>query len=110
MTAEDGFVARHGLVQYRPSQLRKYSRDGVCEICGYPPSGKPMLVFDHCHEHGWIRGLICNYCNDQVGWIENRWTNYEVYEHVVLRFPKWRRNCPDCRAGESDADEANSAA
>lgn len=99
MTAGEGFVARHGLVQYKPYRLRKYSRQGLCEICGSAPLGKPMLLFDHCHEHGWIRGLICNCCNDQVAFIENGWKR-RIRLEVTSRYPEYRRNCPDCRAGD----------
>ena len=57
MTAADGFVARHGLVQYKPHTLRKYPRDGLCEICGRPPIGKPVLLFDHCPRDGDNSGM-----------------------------------------------------
>ena len=101
MTTADGFVIRHGLVQYKPYQLRKYSRDGLCEICGMPPysGGKPTLLFDHCHDHGWVRGLLCNVCNDQVAFIENGWRRI-INKWVSSRFPEYRLNCPDCRDSE----------
>lgn len=102
MTTVDGFVIRHGFVKYKPYQLRKYARDGLCEICGGPPGGKPMLLFDHCHAHGWVRGLICNYCNDHVGFIENGWNRY-LRDIVLERFPEYRNNCPDCCDSEADS-------
>lgn len=96
-----GFVVRSGFVQYSPYRLRKYSRDGLCEICGRPPSGKPILLFDHCHRHGWVRGLICNWCNIQAGYVENDQSR-RALSYFLQRFPEYRRNCPDCRAGEAD--------
>lgn len=102
MATADGFVIRHGLVQYRPSQLRKYSRDGLCEICDWPPTGKPILLFDHCHTHGWIRGLICNICNDLVGCLETGRNHWRLLTpSLVAQLSAYRRNCPDCRDSEA---------
>jgi hypothetical protein len=28
------------------------------------------LVFDHCHAHGWVRGLVCVPCNNRLMHIE----------------------------------------
>jgi hypothetical protein len=92
----DGFVTRHGLVQYKPWRLRKYSREGLCEICDRPPSGKPVLLFDHCHAHGWIRGLICNWCNDRAGYVENGRKTGFLPLGFLEQFSEYRRNCPDC--------------
>lgn len=39
---------------------------GVCAICGEPPNGK-LLVIDHCHETGDVRGLLCTRCNIGLG-------------------------------------------
>ena len=99
MATADGFVVRHGLVQYRPSQLRKYSRDGLCEVCDRAPRGKPILLFDHCHAHGWIRGLVCNWCNDEIGFYENGREPSLGYRYLD-RILKFLRNCPGCHAGE----------
>ena len=40
--------------------LSKYD---CCEICGT----KENLVFDHDHEHNYIRGLLCNGHNTMIG-------------------------------------------
>jgi Recombination endonuclease VII len=38
-----------------------------------PPRGRcAMLVFDHCHRHGWVRGLICLACNNPLITLENQ--------------------------------------
>ena len=96
-----GFVARYGLVRYTPVLGRKYSRGGVCEICGRTPElGKPYLLFDHCHDHGWTRGLICNWCNDQLGFFENGQVSRPAFHaRLIPRLEEYRRNCPDCRCG-----------
>lgn len=41
---------------------------GVCKICGGGPSrGDKLLVVDHCHDTGVVRGLLCNKCNTGIG-------------------------------------------
>jgi len=40
---------------------------GKCACCG----GVRKLVVDHNHKTGVVRGLICNYCNMAIGFIEN---------------------------------------
>jgi hypothetical protein len=47
---------------------------GVCAICGGPPS-KKMLVVDHCHKTGKIRGLLCNQCNLNLGGFKDSISN-----------------------------------
>lgn len=48
------------------------SQNGGCAICGgYSTHShgekRTPLVFDHCHETGKFRGLICNQCNRAIG-------------------------------------------
>lgn len=107
------FIEQHGLVQYRPRL--NYPRDGSCEITGCSTlrvgfSGKKgnisgwtvsqredsPLYFDHCHAHGWIRGLVCASCNsvmrhlDKYGYLKR----YRVDLREVYR--KHVNQCPDC--------------
>jgi Recombination endonuclease VII len=100
------FIARFGLVQFTKHLGKRYPRDGLCEICGltgaevaaerwrdeipgdyrYPHMGK--LQFDHCHDHGWVRGLLCLPCNNGA---ENQ------SGHIDPKIIAYRGNCPDCR-------------
>jgi hypothetical protein len=53
-------------------QLRKECppASDECEIpdCSHQKTGYlSRLVYDHCHQCGYIRGTICGYCNRQLG-------------------------------------------
>lgn len=76
--AESGFRAslkKHGLT------LAEYEavfakQNGVCAVCKRPGQGKgnrwQPLVFDHCHETGKFRGLLCDKCNLGLGNFDDR--------------------------------------
>jgi hypothetical protein len=38
-----------------------------CGICGDPPNGRSRYAFDHDHETGKFRGLLCSRCNLGIG-------------------------------------------
>jgi len=42
------------------------SQNGVCAICGNPPSDRGLAV-DHCHATNKVRGLLCFTCNVALG-------------------------------------------
>lgn len=42
----------------------KSDQGGRCKICNSKPE---MLVVDHCHTSGKVRGLLCNNCNFLLG-------------------------------------------
>jgi hypothetical protein len=42
---------------------------GRCLVCGNEPK-KGRLHVDHCHATGRVRGLLCNRCNRNLGWVE----------------------------------------
>lgn len=55
------------------------------------------LMFDHCHVHGWVRGLACHDCNVLLGAADagRLAAGDSTWAPAVLAF---RLNCPDCRA------------
>jgi hypothetical protein len=64
-----------------------------------PPSGRgAMLVFDHCHVHGWVRGLICMACNNALISLEHgRGSVHRGAEVAALL--RYLANCPGCPPG-----------
>jgi len=43
------------------------AQSGLCAICGGLPRGRSnVLVVDHCHTTGVIRGLLCHPCNHGI--------------------------------------------
>lgn len=81
-----------------------YLAPGPCAIpsCDRArPDPRPLnstYVWDHCHQHDYVRGMLCRYHNVQLGPIENQ-------DHWALRIKPpsrdllvyWAR-CPDCAA------------
>jgi hypothetical protein len=50
------------------------NQNGLCLICGKPPSGKgksAILHVDHCHDTGKVRGLLCTNCNCGIGFFKD---------------------------------------
>lgn len=46
------------------------AQGGVCAACGCGPTGRgreKILVVDHCHDAGTVRGLLCGNCNSALG-------------------------------------------
>lgn len=43
------------------------TQGGVCAICKQPPEKGKLLVVDHDHQSGAVRGILCNKCNRAIG-------------------------------------------
>lgn len=97
---------------------------GHCPLCG---RADVRLITDHCHQHGWIRGQICESCNQSLRHEERRhsmaellggrcWHNHRSDQaRERCREADRKRNtrriedyhrCPDCdRIGTRDSEE-----
>lgn len=46
------------------------SQDFKCAICGRPRSNIRLNI-DHCHSTGKVRGLLCPFCNQGLGYFKD---------------------------------------
>jgi Recombination endonuclease VII len=60
-------------------------------------------VYDHCHEHGYVRGILCAGCNVTMGLVDAGRGHESM---AVLENPgpydRWRKRCPECVAAGTD--------
>jgi hypothetical protein len=55
------------------------NRTGICEIC----KNEDLLVVDHNHTTGKVRGFICSFCNSCLGYAkENKETLKNLIEYL----------------------------
>lgn len=69
-------MSKYRLTESEVEAMRE-AQGGRCCLCD---RGDRMLVVDHCHESGRVRGLLCRACNTLVGQIESTPT---ILERVV---------------------------
>ena len=90
-------------VKRRPAYWRYQRAIGaICPGCGR--SGVyGFLVFDHCHEHGFVRGLVCTSCNVKLGQID---AVRRLEDSTIELGDPWAsivHTCPPCAARKSGA-------
>lgn len=73
-----------------------------CETCG---SARLRPVTDHCHEHGWVRGLVCPRCNNLMAYVDRRVAPKVESALLAALVALWQR-CPDC--GQLDVADLGS--
>lgn len=57
---------------------------GVCAICGGKNIEGRRLCVDHDHITGTIRGLLCGFCNNRIGWYER--LQEQIHKHLKKSF------------------------
>ncbi len=98
------------------SEVRKNLRNGTMLIATGPceidkcASGSTKFVYDHCHKHDHVRGVLCTSCNSVMKRIdsvmsENMRLNVETIRKLTLRLHvptlpssylrHWDK-CPEC--------------
>jgi hypothetical protein len=53
-------IRRYGLTN---EEVQLFTEVPVCQSCGLPFDSPTAQKFDHCHELGHVRGVICHVCN-----------------------------------------------
>jgi len=95
------FIGQHGHVLYgrlasKSQDWRvRYINNARCEFS--VDCAGATLVFDHCHEHGWVRGVLCNSHNVKMGYIDvvSRTEGITV-DLGDTPYGQWAMRCPDC--------------
>lgn len=59
------------------------AQNGLCAICGNPPSNGRTLHVDHNHMTGKLRKLLCFRCNGMLGWFENHEEQVNTYRQLT---------------------------
>lgn len=82
-----------GLLRYSSASasMPPIPPEAVCAGCGTAET----LVRDHCHEHGWVRGVVCRSCNFKLGHIDQGFMPRAPGETVTALLAV-HNSCPDC--------------
>lgn len=79
-------------------QCAPLPQGATCAGCGCTDT----LVRDHCHEHGWVRGIVCMSCNTCLSVIDRGFTPAVGGERLAALVAV-RNRCPGCEPiGVSD--------
>jgi len=64
-------------------RIMKMRYEGKCWVC----QENPATVVDHCHEHGHVRGLLCDPCNKALGQFQDDPDRIMRAVYYLLRGP-----------------------
>lgn len=67
---------------------------GTCPIC---LQDGERLVTDHCHSHGWIRGQICEGCNQVLRHEERRYPVADLLAGLCFHRHRFVHTAERCR-------------
>lgn len=81
----DGYLRKTYDIGYDDFHRMFEDQNGVCKICGSKGfalvrNQKVLLVVDHCHTTGTVRGLLCHNCNRALGLMQD---NTETLKSAV---------------------------
>lgn len=70
-----------------------------CRFKRYAPDTplSPFYVWDHCHLHDYVRGMLCRTHNGLMSWLDARIAGHQASSDANL-MEHWLR-CPQCAAG-----------
>lgn len=61
------FREKYGISEADYLRMRE-QQNGLCAVCEKPSD---LLVVDHCHDTGAVRGLLCRACNLSLGYLRD---------------------------------------
>lgn len=67
---------KYNFTKEQASKIYYEDRHGNCKICNL----KSVLVVDHCHKKGHVRGLLCKHCNSMLGMAKD---NIQTLENAI---------------------------
>jgi hypothetical protein len=92
---QENLASRYGItVDEYEQQLRR--QNGKCPIClndfiigveEHRSSRSPVI--DHDHEHDFLRGILCQDCNKNLGKAGDNLDGLHTFAHY-LRYPTWQ--------------------
>ena len=100
MTARRGSWKRNGI---DPDKAEAYflAHHGLCDLCGkdVEANGKALAI-DHCHETGYIRGMLCSNCNRGIGLLNDDYS-------LILKAARYVKRLRDLNTGGTLKDLDN---
>lgn len=74
-TSRDRYLQRTYGIAEKEYNARLLAQDNKCVICNAEfqtdKFGSKYPVVDHCHNSGYIRGILCNECNRGLGYFHD---------------------------------------
>lgn len=63
--AKQGKSVVHRMARYKltEDEVQAYLQVPACQACGSVIPTETDMRFDHCHQHGHVRGVLCHRCN-----------------------------------------------
>jgi hypothetical protein len=81
---ENALKRKYGITEEDYALLLN-NQSGKCAICEKLPSRNKLLSVDHNHSTKAIRGLLCDYCNSSIGWLEQESSRIEKASEYLKR-------------------------
>lgn len=86
--AKQGKSLVHRMTRYdlTEEEVRAFLLVPACQACGSAFASESDMRFDHCHQHGHVRGVLCHRCNITcIGDAEEAVIRMEVCRDYLLR-------------------------
>lgn len=95
MSTADALLAQLNMMRnvlYAPASVPRIPRQQIpCQSCN-----RWGNAWDHCHTHGWIRGLVCGRCNLLFAEFDHGERPYFTTDDDLERWHSWRLRCGGC--------------